>query len=294
MEYNQLKLNRFLQKQSVQNDETKTSQYNVLYPAPKRNSSMNSYKGRVPGNEEDDGAPNILTGTVITSCFIQTSALPSRVEIEGNNITFFDDTYEKNGEVIGDTSRLIFTHGSGVSADGVDEGFIMEKRASVFSTYDNVLSWYATSAREGNYNYMFIGRDGRSGTIENRNIGYMEISANASTTFPFDAERGSYNGVVGFNMFLDGLLSVASMKLIYAGTAVENATGIVAQSIGSGDGTASDIGGVGLAYYNETTGTYPYEFAINKTGFALAGLPTSSAGLPAGYLWNDLGTLKIV
>jgi hypothetical protein len=34
--------------------------------------------------------------------------------------------------------------------------------------------------------------------------------------------------------------------------------------------------------------------AVNSTTIVLYSLPTSSAGLPAGSVWNDGGTLKIV
>jgi hypothetical protein len=34
--------------------------------------------------------------------------------------------------------------------------------------------------------------------------------------------------------------------------------------------------------------------ALQATTITLTNLPTSSAGLPAGSVWNDAGTLKIV
>lgn len=177
MEFPKLQQDRFLRKDSNQNDGTKDAPYTVSNPVPKRGDDSLRKIGRPKGSEEDDGAPNILTGTVITSCFIQTSALPSRIEMQGNDTTFFDDTYEKNGEVVGDTSRIVFTHGSGKEGDVIVQGFIMEKRASIQDTYDNVFSFYALPPKQGKMNYMYFGRDG-TGLYKQTN--YIEFVVNHS------------------------------------------------------------------------------------------------------------------
>lgn len=178
MNFAGLDLDRFLRKDANQGSETKDAVYSAVNPAPKRGNDSMRKVGRPKGGEEDNGAPNLLTGTVITSCFIQTSALPSRVEIEGNDITFFDDTYARTGKVIGDTSRIVFTHGSGREGGVVKQGFIWEKRASVHDTYDNVLSLYAMPPKQGKMNYMYFGRDGRG---DNAETNYILFVINHST-----------------------------------------------------------------------------------------------------------------
>ncbi len=182
MKFDALKKDRFLRRDSNQSDQTKNATYTAANPAPKRGDDTRRKAGRPKGSEEDDGAPNILTGTVITSCFIQTSALPSRIELQGNDLTFFDDTYSENGRVIGDTSRLIFTHGSAKFGEKIEQGFIMEKRASIYNTYDNVLSWFALPAKEGSENYMFIGRNAY-GNDEQRNIQSMHFNIDDDLNF---------------------------------------------------------------------------------------------------------------
>ncbi len=193
MKFDQLKKDRFLRKDANQAGQTKNAVYTASNPAPKRGDDAFRKAGRPKGSEEDSGAPNVLTGTVITSCFIQTSALPSRIELQGNDLTFFDDTYTRNGRVIGDTSRLIFTHGSGKVGEVIEQGFIMEKRASVYNTYDNVLSWFAMPAKEGAHNYMFIGRDAY-GDEPQRNLHSIHFAINHDTSFE-QPDDNPLNGV---------------------------------------------------------------------------------------------------
>ncbi len=194
MEFKDLNLNRFGAKDANQTNNTKGSVYTASNPTPKQ---IDSYRKIGQGNrssEEDRGAPNVLTGTVITSCFIQTSALPSRVELAGNDITFFDDTYSQNGDVVGDTSRIVWTYASARDATGeVDHGFIMEKRASIRDTYDNVFSFYALPPKAGSMNYMYFGRDGRLANTESRKVNNMTFSVNHDTSSVNNfAANGSY------------------------------------------------------------------------------------------------------
>jgi hypothetical protein len=153
-----------------------------------------------PSSRKDEQAPNVLTGTVITGCFIQTSALPSRIEMEGNNFTFFDDTYSRNGEIVGDTSQLVFTHGSGKKGPNIEQGFIMEKRASIHDTYDNVLSWYSLPPKEGKMNYLYVGLDGR---FNNANLNYLQITVNRDTS---PVSQSIANGIFIISGATDGVV----------------------------------------------------------------------------------------
>jgi len=287
MEIKNLKLNRFLNKEAVQDDSTKNAQFAGIFPVPKIGTEDRGKNYQSKGNDENEGAPNILTGTVITSCFIQTTALPSRIELEGNDVTFYDDTFEEAGEVKGDTARLVFTH----DLDS-NEGFIIEKRASIHDTYDNVISWYATPAKTGRVNYMYIGRGGID-EAATRNVSYIEIAANVDTALPFSGSRGAYNGVAGFRMSIDGVKDDnAGIYIIYAGTAVSGKTGLAANLFGSGDGSSNDEGAAQVAYFENGVATH--YISINKNGIQFFGLPTSSAGLPSKALWLNANVLTIV
>ncbi len=207
MDIKDLGEDRFLRKDPSQTDQTKDAAYTASNPAPKRGENQFRKIGRPKGSEEDAGAPNILTGTVITACFIQTSALPSRIELQGNDLTFFDDTYEQNGQVVGDTSRLIFTHGSGKSGEIITAGFIIEKRASIYNTYDNVLSIYSLKAKAGAHNYMFIGRNALAAN-DQRNLNSMHFGVDAESTFvnPTPGITNPLNGIYNFEYSEDKIV----------------------------------------------------------------------------------------
>lgn len=204
---------RFLRRDPNQDDRTKGAAYASWNQAPRRGDDSRRKVGQPKGSEEDDGAPNVMTGTVIVSCFIQTSALPYRVEMQGNDVTFFDDTYEENGEVIGDTSRLVFTHASGKEGEAISQGFILEKRASVHNTYDNVLSLYSPPARDGAFNYLFIGRDGR-GDSPKRNTASVHLAVNYETGALPIPGNPPLNGVWEVEYSEDGALA---QRLAYMG-----------------------------------------------------------------------------
>lgn len=213
MDFQDLDKDRFLQKNPNQTDQTKSAVYTSVNPTPKKGVSQTRKWGQANDSQEDDGAPNILTGTVIVSCFIQTSALPSRIELQGNDLTFFDDTFEQNGQVIGDTSRLIFTHGSGKKGEKITAGFIMEKRASIYNTYDNVLSWYSPPAPQGAHNYMFIGYNATSQDPE-RNISSIHFSVDGRTDFQPINGNSTLDGVWEVQYSEDG---VGVFRLVYTG-----------------------------------------------------------------------------
>jgi hypothetical protein len=287
-----LKLDRFLGKQASQSDNTKDAVYAGANQVPKvKDNTYRKIGQGNRGNEEDDGAPNVLTGTVITSCFIQTSALPSRIEMEGNNLTFYDDTYMKGGRVLGDTSLFIFTHDLNSG-----EGFIMEKRASIYETYDNILSWYATPAKDGMRNNMFIGRNGSlelfeetshlshisfhvnydSGLISSDwrnngvfNVSYSEDSVLASTRVLIAAGRSSElfqePSLTGSSVFISG----------FDGGFIGIASSIIPLLPGSDLGDATNRFGV-----------------VYADSFNMGGLSwTSGAGSPEGSVVAPIGSL---
>lgn len=216
MELDGLNLDRFLRRDPNQAAQTKDPIYTASNPAPKRGDDAFRKVGRPKGSEEDDGAPNILTGTVIVSCFIQTSALPSRIEMQGNDLTFFDDTTEQGGQVSGDTSRLIFTHASGKSGEKITQGFIWEKRASTHDSYDNVLSLYALPPKEGRMNYLFWGFSG-DGSEFNTNAFQVAVNHDDdATTQPSGnglfavggAHNGTFTGVLNLAVVWNSIVGI--------------------------------------------------------------------------------------
>lgn len=180
MDLVQLTEDRFLKKSPSQSDQTKSVIYTAANPVPKKGDDGTAKSGQTNNSTEDAGAPNILTGTVIISCFIQTSALPSRIEMQGNDLTFFDDTFAQNGQTVGDTSRLIFTHGSAKKGEKITEGFIWEKRSSGFNTYDNVLALYGLPPRLGAQNSLYFGLDAHAAST-NYCVNYMAFVINHDT-----------------------------------------------------------------------------------------------------------------
>lgn len=287
MEIKNLKQDRFLRKDPNQNDQTKGAAYSASNPTPKRGEDMLRKIGRPKGSEEDDGAPNILTGTVIVSCFIQTSALPSRIELEGNDITFFDDTYAQNGRLIGDTSRMIFTHASGESGGVISSGFIFQKRALTTNTYDNVLEIFSPDNAPYT-NYVFIGRTGL-GT--ERNMRVIEIAPDHRTAVG-DAD-GYINGIFRVRVSRDGVDADYrdGVYIFDRGTESSTRSGTVNWLVAAGEG-----GQVRLSYManrddNPLTEAL-FDIYISATGISFFGLPTANPG-GSGLLWNDAGTLKI-
>lgn len=287
MDFQKLKKDRFLRKDPDQQDQTKSAIYTASNPSPKRGDDRLLKIGKPKGSEEDDGAPNILTGTVIVSCFIQTSALPSRIEMQGNDITFFDDTYSQGGKIIGDTSRLIFTHASAKSGEEIESGFIFQKRALIGNSYDNVLEIYSPN-NTPNTNYIFIGR---RGTGDDRNISVVEIAPDHRTDVG-DAE-GYINGIFRVRVSRDGVDADYrdGVYIMDRGTESSTREGTVNWLVAAGEG-----GQVRLTYManrddNPLTDAL-FDIYISSVGISFFGLPTSNPG-GSGVLWNDAGTLKI-
>ena len=237
--------------------------------------------------KQDQEAGNILTGTVITSCFIQTSALPSRIEMEGNDLTFFDDTYSQNGKIVGDASRIVFTHGSGSKKNKINSGFILQKRALISESYDNVLELFSPN-NAPNSNYVFIGR---RGTGDERNIKVIEIAPDHRTDIG-DAD-GYINGIFRVRVSRDGEDGDYrdGMYIMDRGTESSSREGTVNWLVAAGEG-----GQVRLSYMpnrddNPLTDAI-FDIFISADGITFFGLPTSSPG-GSGRVWKDGTTLRI-
>ena len=283
MELSKIGLDRNLYRSPAQNEGTKNPEYVAANPQPQLANNTSKNKPTSQNIGDDDGTKNIYTGTVITACLIQTSALPSRVELEGNNLTFYDNTYEENGVVKGDTSRLVFTHDL-----NSNEGFIMEKRASIYNTYDNVLSWYATPAKAGAHNYMFIGRNAYLND-DQRYLNSIHFNVNKDTTFPYDSATAILNGVLEIEYSEDGAQGDTNWKPFFIGNSEAVSPGLPGFSafIAGGEGGLSGLGyaaaaGVGIQILlyclNETQITIGADMIPDASGVYDIGAPGSKMG----------------
>lgn len=291
--------NRYLIREPDQNDQTKGVPYVALNPKPRVGHNQRGKFGGTQASTEDNGAPNILTGTVIVACFIQTSALPSRIELQGNDITFFDDTMSQDGNIIGDTSRLIFTHASGKTGEVITQGFILEKRASIRASYDNVLSWYATPARQGYHNNMFVGRNGSLDEQRNLQSLYLAVRKDASANSLYPS---NLNGVFAVEYSEDELLEHPTQRPFMGGSS----NGILGTTDQTGYSAAMTAGDGGALYWlyknpgnqsqwivlmaadnNQVVFTVPVSFGSSGTGPTI----TSGAGNPNGAVTAPPGSL---
>jgi len=284
MENNEGKLNRNLYK------EDRTS--------PDERSVSLSINENDKKNQDFPESGEVISGSVITDSIIQTSGGPNRIELEGNDLSFHDDTVSANGKVTGDTSRINFTHSS---ADK-KEGFVFEKRASLYATYDNVLSIFALPPKtDKNYNYMFLGRNGRSDASGNRdaNLTFLGINVNRSSLLgsPSSSDTAqqqnqkSLNGKFQVEYSQDGKLN---NSIMFAGLPTQSLFPSLGTGFSSymscGDGGISGIGsryidpetkisGIALIFY-VIASSDPEEFAQIYTGGTI--LPTENGTLDLG------------
>lgn len=296
MDLNQIEKDRFLRKDPNQNDGTKGAVYVALNPAPKRGDDALRKLGRPKGSEEDDGAPNVLTGTVIVSCFIQTTALPYRIEMQGNDLTFFDDTYTQNERVLGDTSRIIFTHASGKEGEVVTSGFILEKRASVNNTYDNVLSLYALPADVENdgHNFIFIGRNGTYtgfASAIDRNVNSMHLSINKDSNWVPESAISLLNGAFNLEYSIDGeyqapLLYLGDSQALAPGSGLAGFSAFIVGGLG---------GQTGIGYYDSGLSFSTMVYAISSSTVQVGGhfIPDSASAYDLGSAGFPFRTLYV-
>lgn len=288
MDIQDLGQDRFLRKDPDQSDQTKGAIYVALNPTRSTaNTPGNQKTGSPNSNEGPNSAQNIWTGTVITAAIIQTSALPSRAELSGNDLTLYDDTIAKNGRVQGDTSRIVFTHASADNAGDITSGFILQKRALSTNTYDNVLELFSPD-NAPNTNFVFIGR---MGTGAERNISVIEIDPDYRSAVGDSA--GYINGVFRVrtsrdgqdNNFRDGLY------VMDRGTESASRNGSVEWLVAAGEG-----GQVRLSYMPNRDGNpltdSIFDIFVSSVGISVFGLPTSTPG-GSGRLWNNAGVLNI-
>lgn len=134
---------------------------------------------------------------------------------------------------------------------------------------------------------------GRTGNGEKRNMHFMDISVDHRTEI--GDGLGYVNGVFRVRSSRDGVDETIrdGLYIMDRGTESASREGSVNWLVAAGEG-----GQVRLSYMPNRDGNpltdAIYDIYISANGIFMFGLPTSSAGLGTGAIWNDGGTLKIV
>lgn len=232
----ELQLDRNLIKQPNQTNATDDTSYVSSNPRlSPSNGSANNNPTNAPGV---NGAGQIITGSVITACLIQTSASPDRIELANSRLSLYDNTIETNGVISGMTGEIFFTHDL-----NSNEGFIMEKRASVYNTYDNVLSLYALPAASGDHNWIFIGRNAAQ-TNQERNVGHIGFAINTLSTDLTDANHVALNGTFIVEYSVDGVQASPDVYPLFLGNSkyINSSLSGYSAIISGGQGGISGMG----------------------------------------------------
>jgi len=188
MNFQELKLNRFGYKASQTTGTADSQQLTVnnrgIVPLPADNIKE--------ANDNSKNARQVITGTVITSCFIQTSALPNRVEMSGNDIRLFDDSDGGTGAINGDTASMRF-----IRSDKQPGDLVLQKRHGVNDDRENVFEmFYSAAAAGGQKNYIFIGRQGDAtlGSFTDQNVlhGIWDVRAEVNRVFKYESRPTIY------------------------------------------------------------------------------------------------------
>lgn len=134
---------------------------------------------------------------------------------------------------------------------------------------------------------------GRTGDGQKRNLHFSDISVDHRTEI--GDSLGYVNGVHRVRVSRNGVDETIRDGLYVMDRGTESASreGTIDWLVASGEG-----GQVRLTYMpnkddNPLTDAL-YDIYITANGIFMFGLPTSSAGLSSGAIWNDAGTLKIV
>lgn len=168
---------------------------------------------------------------------------------------------------------------------------VMRNRPSEITDSKNVFEMYVTKNPKQGKNYFFIGRSGIGADTQYKNVNYIELFANADTTQP---NQNNANGQIVMRMSEDQteLDNGVIVGLVHGRAFADDATGIRAMIGGKGDGSADDLGGAQVAYYEN--GALKYAIVVDKDGIQMSGLPTSASGLASGAIWRNSTTLQIV
>ena len=150
-------------------------------------------------------------------------------------------------------------------------------------------AYYETESTNGINAFVF----GRTGNGEKRNMHFMDISLDHRTEM--GDSLGYVNGVFRVRVSRDGVDETIRDGLYIMDRGSESASreGSINWLVAAGEG-----GQVRLSYMPNRDGNpltdAVYDVYVSANGIFMFGLPTSSAGLSSGAIWNDAGTLKII
>lgn len=134
---------------------------------------------------------------------------------------------------------------------------------------------------------------GRTGNGLKRNMHFMDIALDHRTEIGGDL--GYVNGIFRVRVSRDGEDATIRDGLYVFDRGTESPTreGTINWLVAAGEG-----GQVRLSYMPDRDGNpltdAIYDIYISSRGITLFGVPTSSAGLPTGGIWNNAGVLNIV
>lgn len=134
---------------------------------------------------------------------------------------------------------------------------------------------------------------GRTGNGDKRNMHFFDISADHRTEM--GDSLGYVNGVIRARVSRDGVDETIrdGLYIMDRGTESASRSGSVDWLVAAGEG-----GQVRLSYMPNRDGNpltdAIYDVYVTANGIFMFGLPTSSAGLSAGAIWNNAGVLTIV
>lgn len=216
--------------------------------------------------KENNDARNIMTGTVIVSCFIKTSNLANRVELSGNDMRLYDDSKGSGGTITGDTSTISF-----IRADEEPGTFVIQKRHGKDNDLDNVMEMFYSDSPTARYNYFYLGRRGDDSSYYTN---YIELTADHQAT----KSNNTANGQVGLNMTKDGVSYVNSRISLIHTDALSSPVGEGVRAFISGEGT---YGGVQQTYFNGA-GVLQSYIILDKDGIQYSQAGRVSAAGVAG------------
>ena len=227
--------------------------------------------GSTSSGSDESAAPGLLTGTVITACLFRSTDQPNKIEIQNNDMTFYDATNGGGGTVTGDSSSIRF-----LKSRNPLYGFVMTARAGMNNDKETVFELYGLHPEDNLYpNYIYIGRNGRSAI--NNETGYIGINANIVSSNPAVAQNGAFNVAISIDGVdnLDPNIWAGDSRITGYG-----AGGTSAYLMGKG---ANGVAGIG----HKNTGITLY---VDTVGIKIGGtmLPDAPSTYDIGALLNAI------
>ena len=218
-----------------------------------------------PTTIEDKANDSISAGKMVSSQF------KNRLETS-QDMEYLDNSTGGNGIITGQTASIKFTR-----SDDKTKSFLMQKRAGVTNTQNNVFELYPIKANLNAFNYIYIGVDGMHKDVSVNS--YVELGANIDTTKSYSSQ----NGAIVMALNRNGVATAYSqVSVVDARSRNSSNVGVDVELIATGND--------GIVALQTESGSQA--IVVARTYISIIGLPTSNPG-GSGILWNSAGTLKI-